>query len=237
MRTLSLTLKSGLALKFAAAVAILLSTPAILVAKGQQGSGPRSRRSNARRAQGGLRLFNEHIPPLIMEDGSLTIRSQRFSDQEHQNNPHRPHKYKKAGFNHIYEVQVVALTSSSVVQNYDRVLSGSGWRVKVWLEKLVDPTTKRYELVNPRHPEEPQIIVKGTPFEVEIDKETLKNCEETNEDPARPCKYEHEPYDGAHFRIAKVVLAQGNSPGTSLYLRPDRTKVYISIWFRHPHRR
>jgi len=176
-----------------------------------------------------------HLPPFVIADGSLVIEGPDFS-RGYQVDPgsRRPHKYKKAGDQRdILRVEVLNTRPGKDPKNVIQGLEGGKWQILIWLEEKL-PNKNDYEPVLPAYPNEPQIIIKGNPPEIEIDKQ-LMACQPTNI-PRRPCKYEIPPYSpGAHFRIGKIEAVRGNAQGPSFLLYDDRDAVRVAFYDEPPH--
>lgn len=179
-------------------------------------------------------ILNEHIPPILIYDGSLTIETEPYPTPTPSGNPNRPYKYKKANGKRIYRVVVTAFTEDGVPYYYPWNFSSGGWQVKVWLQKLKPGSSSVYEDVS-TDPDEPQIIIRDS-HEIEIDKPTLNpgnlSCQDTD-NPIRPRKCQHAPYSPTHFRIKRVEIVKGNQVEYPI-LPPDsdRDRIIIALYYR-----
>jgi hypothetical protein len=183
---------------------------------------------------------NEHIPPILLFDGSLTFETGTYQNAVPSGNPRRPHKYTMGNGKRIYRVVVTAFTEDGIPYYYPwNLVFNQGWEVKVWLQKLKPNPQDGYEDVSTIQ-NEPQIIIRDSQ-EIEIDKPTLNQtisgnpntgCQATD-NPVRRRRCHHPSYGGTHFRIKRVELVNGSSVYYPLLPSDaDRDRVIISVYYR-----
>ena len=223
--------------RFTKSLAVLLLTLPLalsLVIAPDAAAQSKRRNSRAARQKSSARNFRDHIPPMTLTDGSLKLVTPEFSSEEHGGPDNRPHRYKKTGFRHIYQVQLWDISDVDVLLMKDFDNLNSGWRLHIWLEE--QQTDGSYKLVPPADDNKPQIIVRGSSLDIETDKE-LKNPQPTGI-PNLPSKYDYPPYSPAHFRIARAWVCRNKCSGKNdrqilLDSGSNRNKVHIKIFFRH----
>lgn len=223
----------------ALACVLLICAPVGAQKSARRGKPPRTSKlpKSLAAAQGEGRpgILTSHIPPIIMEDGSLTIETGRFDESDQSGGAHHRYKYKRRNFAKMSKVAVGVITDDGIARYYDPYdVSAGKWEVHIWLEKQMndDPESPVYVPVNDAP--DPQIIVKDS-HEIEIDKDTFNDakCDNTY-NPRRPCRYKHEPYEGKHFRIAKLAIRKGNQSMPPPVLPAKRQKVFVMIYYCRP---
>jgi hypothetical protein len=225
-RLLALTL-----LKVSAVALVLSIATPVAAAQPRGRRGARLRAKNQRLQK----LLRSHIPPIIIGDGSLTIRTDSYEPDEHQpsGNTDRPHKYKKNHGAAITRVSVISITHDGSPTSHMVGYPSRGGEVWIFLQQ--EDGQGGYQDVRRGRP---QIIVRNSQ-EIEIDKETLRpnKCHPVpgNE---RKCIFQHEPYGDAHFRIGEVRFRpHGSSPyPATMWRDSDRSQVIIRIHYNLPDR-
>jgi hypothetical protein len=181
-----------------------------------------------------LRVLREHIPPILFEDGSLTVRADRFDVKEPSGNANRPHRYRRNNYNDLTRVVVTAFAENGIPHYYVWDTRGASSRIRIFLERW-DSASNTYVPVNG---EEPQIEVRDR-HEIEISQDMLDG-EDCQPVPGSilECKFEHPGFGAAHFRIRDVRVHKGNSPNYEYPVWPaNRLQVMIQFYYDHPHRK
>lgn len=227
-----------------AALALALLTPQSIVAQRGRARGKvkaqTSERAGGARGEASRRWtakdveVRNHIPPIIIGDGSLSIYTNKYDASEYSSsgNSDRPHKYKKGHNKAMTRVAVINIAhtgeSFSVLDYFP---TGKG-EVRIFLQK--EAPGGGYEPVKPG---KPQIIVKDSQ-EIEIDHRTLdpNNCE-PNIDSERECRFQHRPDNYSNFRIGEVWIKKPGSQPYMLdkYIDSDRAQMIIRIYYNMPH--
>lgn len=218
---------------FAVLASVLLTCE---VNNAQQKAKPRiGQRGATRRPQAGAEFFRSHIPPIIMEDGSLTIEADKFDEKGSSGSPDRPKKYKKSGFNRMRRVVISAYRENGIPVYYEPYdVSDGRWQINVFLEEETSEGSGEYTPVNTNR-NKAQIVIRDY-HEIEMDKDTLedKKCEPTDH-PVRKCRFKHAPYSGTRFRIRRVSITKGNQSKPEPVWPEGREKVVIWVFYNHPH--
>jgi hypothetical protein len=179
-------------------------------------------------------VFKEHIPPLIIVEGSLEFEVAELdgggSTPPYKYKFKQPYKHK--GICHVVVLQM--LETGDATKLYNEALTTPDGEVRIWLEKLgpsgyvpVDTSSN------------PQIVIKGgsetDPHpQIVTDKKLKVGDGRQNlprEENRRPKQIQHDGYGSSPFRIRQIQV-EGAGSSQPFTLNQKRHKAHILIWFR-----
>jgi len=185
-------------------------------------------------------VVKDHIPPLIISDGSLEVEAHNLQAVGTSAGQHRMYKYKLqiSGNRKLDRVKMIVIHENKNLKGGVDVsvstFNGANQELKIYLEREDNPGSGSY---NPVNPNDHQIgvrneIIAGIPQLVVETDQPLENPRPGHQRPEmiKRDKFDHKGYSGKLYRIQKVEAIGGTPRLSDLPNVNDRVKVILMVW-------